>query len=133
MLFSDQHLGTLKNETYGQELILDIHDVPPEFFESKLIKKFSEDLCDEIKMKRGPNYVWGDDKSLGTMHNPKADGISCIQFLYTSSITIHAIDELQKVFVNIFSCHDFDAEVAKNFVLKNVGGQLASFTNLKRR
>ena len=122
----------LKLEDYGQEVIIDLHNVDPSFFAMKNVRHYVEKLCDEIGMKRGPIYVWGDDKSLGTMHNPKADGISCVQFLYTSSITIHALDELQKVFVNIFSCRKFDAEQALKFTTKHIGGDLARFRDIKR-
>lgn len=38
----------LKKEHYGQELILDLHDVSPDMFHTKVLKKFAEDLCDEI-------------------------------------------------------------------------------------
>jgi len=120
-------------ETYGQEVIIDLHNVNPDFFQMKHVRHYAEKLCEIIKMKKGPIYVWGDDKSLGTMHNPKADGISCVQFLYTSSITIHALDELQKVFVNIFSCRQFDADKAMKFTMQHIGGDLARFHNIKRQ
>lgn len=129
---ADESLEEVKEEDYGQEVIIDIHGVPPEFFNKNDVRKFTEALCDAIGMKRGPNYVWGDDNELGTMHNPKADGISCVQFLYSSSITMHAIDELQKVFINVFSCKTFDSEIVKKFVEEKIGGQIVSFHDFKR-
>jgi len=121
-----------KHESYGQELILDFHEVPKEFFDTKIIRKFAEELCDEISMTRGPIYLWGNDKSLRTMADPKADGISCVQFLHSSSITLHAIDELSRVFINIFSCKNFDVKKAKAFALENVGGKIVQIHNIKR-
>lgn len=124
----------VKNENYGQELILDIHNVPKGMIHKKHIRKFAEKLADEIGMKRGPIYLWGEEKELGTHpDNPKIDGISCVQFVYTSSITIHAIDELDKVFVNIFSCKEFDAEKAKQFVLENFKGEVVEEHNIVRK
>jgi len=128
-----ESVSELKQEDYGQEVIIDLHNVDKDLFDTKIIRKFAEELCDEIGMTRGPIYLWGNDKSLGTMHNPKADGISCIQFLYTSSITMHCIDELGKIFINVFSCQTFDADKVKEFVLDTFGGDIVSFRNIKRK
>ena len=122
-----------KNETYGQECILDVHGVPDDFFRDKKVRHFAEKLCEEIGMTRGPIYLWGNDKSLGTMHDPKADGISVCQFLHSSSITIHSIDEFNKVFINVFSCKNFDIEKVRKFTEENVGGTIVSLHNIKRK
>jgi len=124
--------SVLRRQAYGQEAIIDLHDVPLDRFHHKIVKDFAEKLCDEIGMQRGPVYAWGDDEDLGTMHNPKADGLSCIQFLYSSSIVVHAIDELGKVFVNVFSCKNFDQEKVLRFALATFGGRVAAFHNIKR-
>ena len=121
------------NKDYGQELILDFSDVPKEFFEQHRIKKFTEILAHEIEMTKGPNYVWGNDKDLGTMHDPSADGISCIQFIMSSSILCHCIDEEGKVFVNIFSCKKFDADKAQKCAEKAIGGKLVAIHNIIRK
>jgi S-adenosylmethionine/arginine decarboxylase-like enzyme len=86
-------------------------------------------------MIRGPIYTWGGEKKDLHAHpeNPKIDGISCVQFLHSSSITLHAIDELNKVFINVFSCEKFDAEMVKQFALDNVGGVLVTYHNYRRK
>ena len=130
---SDEIIEETKEEHYGQEVIIDLHDVDPEIFQTHILKKFAEDLCDEIGMQRGPIYSWGQDKFEGTYKtHPKKDGISVVQFLYESSITIHALDELQKIFINVFSCKDFDPEQAKAFALKTLGGNLVTEHNIVR-
>jgi S-adenosylmethionine/arginine decarboxylase-like enzyme len=129
---ADSHLEEIKEADYGQEVIVDVHDVPVEFFNKKSVRQFTEQLCDEIGMKRGPNHMWGDDNELGTKDNPKVDGLSCVQFLYSSSITIHALDELQKVFLNVFSCKTFDSEKVKQLVEQKIGGRIVSFHDFKR-
>lgn len=129
----DANIQEITSESYGQEVILDIHDVPPEFFTTKNIRHFAEQLCDEIGMKRGPIYNWGEDKQLRDNYkNPKINGISCVQFLYSSSITIHALDEIHKVFINVFSCKTFDGEKAKQFAEENIGGKIIRYRNIKR-
>ena len=132
----EQDIKSVEHENYGQELILDVHDVPSEFFNRINIRHFAEKLCDEIKMKRGPIYIWGMDsqehKAKKGEAAIKADGISCIQFLYKSCITIHALDEIQKVFINIFSCEPFDIKTATNFVNEFVGGKIVYKHNIIR-
>lgn len=130
---SSEEIEKDKETSYGQEVILDIHNVPDECFRKKFIRDFAEKLCDEIGMKRGPSYVWGEEKELRTMKNPKADGISCCQFLYTSSITLHFIDELNKVFINVFSCRNFDAEKVKKYAMENLNGKIVSYHNIVRK
>ena len=126
----------VSSENYGQELILDIHDVPPDFFNRIEIRHFAEKLCDEIKMKRGPLYSWGmtsqEHKAEKGEAAIKADGISCIQFLYKSSITMHCLDEINKVFINIFSCETFSTEKAIKFVEEFVGGKIVYKNNIIR-
>lgn len=134
---AENTFGALAKKDYGQELILDIHNVPPEFFKRKQIRRFAEKMCEEIKMKKGPLYLWGKDEDEGKAKtgddNIKDDGISCVQFLYNSSITIHAIDEIQKVFVNIFSCDTFDVKKARSFAEEHVGGTIVATQNIIRK
>lgn len=125
--------GPELGSSYGMEAVLDIHDVPIEFFDDKNVRRFAEKLCDEIGMTKGPIYLWGDNKALGTMNDPKADGISVCQFLHSSSITIHAIDEFKKVFINVFSCKSFPADTVREFAEENVGGTIVSFHVFKRK
>lgn len=134
----EEEIKSQKKKKYGQELILDVHDVPMEFFTKKNVRQLSEHLCDEIGMVRkyAPNYIWGEEKELHKTKKKyggvKADGLSCIQFLYSSSILVHALDDIQKVFINIFSCEKFDAKKAEKFVLKTVGGKIVRADNIVR-
>ena len=122
-----------KKVPYGQELVLDLHDVDPEKIHVKALKHFAAALCDEIGMKKGPQFEWGAEKQLGKFENPKYDGISVVQFLYESSIVIHCIDELGKVFINVFSCKEFSAEMAKSFSIEYWGGKVVSEHNIVRK
>ena len=132
-LTKEQLIEIDKHKDYGQELILDIHDVARGRIHAKGVKQFAADLCDEIGMSRGPSFVWGTDSDKDEWKDPKADGISCVQFLHSSSITIHAIDLLNRVFINVFSCKSFDAEKAKAFAMKKFGGTLSGEHNIVRK
>lgn len=104
-------------DVYGLELILDLEDVPDEMFTEDKIKAFTVALCKKIKMRhdsRGP-ITWGNNSDENEESNIKSDGISCILFIETSSIVVHAIDLLNKVFINCFSCEDFDSYEAITF------------------
>ena len=41
-------------------------------------------------------------------------GTSAVQFILTSNVTIHTLDLLKRVYINIFSCKDFDPEIAQS-------------------
>ena len=103
--------------SYGQELILDIHDCDPSTFTRESIKKFWEALCIEIDMEREDYYFWdykGDPEGYEAAP-AHLKGISGVQFIKTSNITIHSLDELKKVFLNIFSCKSFDDLIVEEF------------------
>ena len=125
-----ESIEKVKKENYGRQVIINLHSVDRDKFSVESLRHYAEQLCDEIGMQRGPMHVWGNNKQLGKDHDPKADGLSVVQFLYQSSIVVHAPDELEKVFVTIFSCKEFDPEKAKKFTLKWFGGKIVSMHNI---
>ncbi len=50
--------------------------------------------------------------------DPKTKGTSAVQFILTSTIVIHTLDLMNAVYVNIFSCKDFDVYKAATFTAK---------------
>ena len=102
---------------YGYELILDLHNCDPNTFSRKSIRKFFNELCKQIDMK-AEKLCWWDDYGLEpefqqTQSHTK--GTSAIQFILTSNITIHTLDILENVYINVFSCKAFDTELALKF------------------
>ena len=53
--------------------------------------------------------------------SPHTQGTSAVQFILTSSIVIHALDQLRAVYINIFSCKVYDPKVAEEFSVKWFG------------
>ncbi|NTW30174.1 MAG: hypothetical protein HGA33_02770 [Candidatus Moranbacteria bacterium] len=103
--------------SYGKELILDLHECNPEKFTRESIGRYFVELCDLIDMQRADLHWW-DDLDLPEEERetePHLKGTSAIQFITTSNITIHTLDILKNVYLNIFSCKDFDTKVAKDF------------------
>ena len=113
---------------YGKELILDLHDCNIEKFTKKSLQKYFVQLCDLIDMERVKVRWWEDFDQT----EPHLKGISAIQFIKTSNVTIHALELLQAVYVNIFSCKDFDPMKAKAFTENWFGGKTVNFEVIDR-
>ena len=104
---------------YGKELILDIHKCRLDDCNREFLELFFKSLCLHIQMKREDLHFWdyeGDDDAYNKAPE-HLQGISAVQFISTSNITIHTIDPLGCVYLNIFSCKDFSAEKVKAVVL----------------
>lgn len=102
------------SKPYGKELILDLHECNPVTFSRNAIERYFIELCRAIKMERCDLHFWDDvgvPKKL-RQTEPHLKGTSAIQFILTSNITIHTLDDLGQVYVNIFSCKDFDGNKA---------------------
>ena len=105
--------------SYGFELILDLHDCDVSTFNRKSIKAYFKKLCGAIDMKRVELHFWDD---LGVPEeerqtSPHTKGTSAVQFILTSNITIHTLDLLRAVYVNIFSCKPYDKELAEKLTI----------------
>jgi S-adenosylmethionine/arginine decarboxylase-like enzyme len=116
------------NKPYGQELILDLHhcnnmDVDTQAFCEELAELVNMQIEDFHRWESGPE----DEK------NPKTFGKSAIQFILTSNITIHILPLLGNVYVNLFSCKEFDQDVAADFCEKYFNGVIAGRHFIDRR
>ena len=120
---------------YGKELILDIHNCDVSKFNRIDIENYLIELCDNIiDMEREDSYWWDyEDDPDGYKEAPShLKGTSCVQFIMTSTITIHSLVDLKKIFVNIFSCKDYDAEMATVFTEKYFGGKVETYEVIAR-
>jgi S-adenosylmethionine/arginine decarboxylase-like enzyme len=120
--------------TYGKELIIDLHSCNINTFNRESIEKYFVELCDLIDMQRCELHFWDDtdvaeeDKQI----LPHTKGTSAVQFILTSNITIHTLDILGKVFINIFSCKDFDEQKALRFTEKFFKGNAIKYNVIER-
>jgi len=119
---------------YGKELILDLHECNPSTFNRKSIRNYFKELCDLIEMERCELYWWDDyGVSLEEQQTePHMKGTSAIQFISTSNITIHTLDLLENVYLNVFSCKEFDSDVVKKFSEDWFKGKTVNFQVIKR-
>lgn len=122
-------------KNYGQELILDLHRCNPDRFTREVIGEYFVSLCDLIDMERCDLHWW-DDRDLPEAEKetePHLKGTSAIQFIRTSNVTIHTLDILKNVYVNVFSCKDFDPKIAKDFTAKWFEGEVVNYQVIVRK
>ena len=118
---------------YGKELILDLADcrLPVNRYR---IKKYFEGLCELIDMERCEYHFWDYEGDIeACMAAPDhLQGTSAIQFIMTSNITIHTLDKLGMVLINIFSCKEFDEFKAVCWSVDFFKGLVKNQTTIKR-
>ena len=119
---------------YGYELILDLHGCDVSKFNRTSLDGYFEKLCKAIKMQKCERYFW-DDVGLPPekrQTSAQTKGSSAVQFILTSSIVIHTLDLLEAVYVNIFSCKEFDKEVAEKITKEWFGANGCSARFIER-
>ena len=92
------------------------------------------ELCNLIDMQREDLYFWDE------LYTPKKDrfteehliGTSAIQFITTSNITIHTLDVMQRVYLNIFTCKPFNEKLAIKFCKDWFDGKIITQRLIKR-
>jgi len=121
-------------KNYGKELILDLHNCNSTLFTRKHIRKYFKELCLLIDMEREAIHWWdykGHPEEYA-LAPPHLKGTTAVQFIKTSNITIHALDDLRKIYLNIFSCRDFDENVVIKFTESWFEGRLANQSIVSR-
>lgn len=105
----------MNKKVYGFELILDLHGCDVSTFSRDSLKNYFEKLCDEIKMTRCELHFW-DDVGVPIEEqqtSPHTKGTSAVQFILTSTIVVHTLDLMDAVYINIFSCKEYDKDKAE--------------------
>jgi S-adenosylmethionine/arginine decarboxylase-like enzyme len=114
---------------YGKELVLDIHNCDISKFNREDIEAYLKELCNNvIDMERADLHWWDyqDDPEYYAEAPPHLKGTSCVQFIMTSTIVIHTLEDLGKVFINIFSCKTFSVEDAEKFTAEFFKGKVVN-------
>jgi S-adenosylmethionine decarboxylase len=110
----------LERLSYGQEVLIDLHSCDATKFTRSQIEQYCAELCELIEMERCDLHFWDDVDVPEEEHqtHPKTKGTSAVQFILTSTIVIHTLDLMKAVYVNIFSCKEFDTDEAAKFTAK---------------
>jgi S-adenosylmethionine/arginine decarboxylase-like enzyme len=115
---------------YGYELILDMVDCKSDTFTRIRIRPYLTGLCVRAGV-TAENLEWYDYED-ENMSQEELDavpdhifGTSAVQFITTSSIVIHTLPRLNRMFLNLFSCDKFDAKEVVGYTQENFGGRVA--------
>ncbi len=98
---------------WGKLASVNLYGCNPNLIKNKRhIRCYVKELCKEINMKPyGKTIVKRFGKS-------DLNGISVLQFIETSSITLHFDETQNRAFIDIFSCKDFNENNAEDFSKK---------------
>jgi S-adenosylmethionine/arginine decarboxylase-like enzyme len=105
------------DEPWGMLAAIDLHGCERGRLEDPdTIRRFVPTLIEAVGMRaHGPLRLdrFGDDE---------LEGWSALQFIETSSITIHADEVFGRCFIDVFSCRPFDPAVAAAIAVAHFGG-----------
>jgi len=115
----------MTRDAYGYELILNLHGCDVSTFNRKSLDGYFETLCKAIKMQKCERYFWDDvgvpEEERQT--SPHTKGTSAVQFILTSTIVIHTLELMEAVYINIFFCKEYDAELAEQITREWFGAE----------
>jgi S-adenosylmethionine/arginine decarboxylase-like enzyme len=119
---------------YGKELIIDLHFCDVSRFNRRDLKIYFKKLCKIIDMQREKLVFWDDLKTAEEFKqtSPHTLGTSAVQFILTSNITIHTLDIMKRVYINIFSCKEFKCEDALKFSVNFFKGTAVNYQIMER-
>ena len=101
---------------YGRELILDLKDCDVKKFTRDSLNEYFTTICNLLKLNKVQVHFWDYENEFERKDAPKhLAGVTAICFLTTSNITIHTLDKLKQVHINIFVCGHFDRDIATDY------------------
>lgn len=123
------------NDCFGVELILDLHFCNIATFNRNSIEAYFVELCVLIDMEREDLFWWDyeDDPKEYAKAPDHLKGVSAVQFIKTSNITIHTLDVLRCAYINIFSCKGFPTLDAANFTREWFQGTIVTEEIIRRK
>jgi len=116
-----------EQQPWGKSMSLDLYECEHDrLTDGKLLEEFVGQIIKVIGMvAHGPCYV--DRFAEGEL-----EGFSAMQFLKTSSVTVHLDEVANRAFIDIFSCKDFDPEPAETYAKQFFGAKTSKHTVLVR-
>lgn len=110
--------ASAKPAPWGMLAAIDLHGCDRARLEDpETIRRFVPEVIDAIRMHaHGPLMV----ERFG---EGELEGWSAMQFIETSSLTIHADEFSGRCYVDVFSCKAFDPELAATIAEQHFGGR----------
>jgi S-adenosylmethionine/arginine decarboxylase-like enzyme len=103
---------------WGYHFHLDASGCDPKAIKTrKVIKNFITELVPAIDM-----IPYKDPKIVKFGTDDKA-GYTLVQLIETSNICAHFVDETNAVYLDVFSCKEYDPQIVEDLVVKYFGAQ----------
>jgi S-adenosylmethionine/arginine decarboxylase-like enzyme len=95
---------------------------PAAIRDAERIRQYVIEVCDLIRMKR-----FGEPQVVHFGPNDRVAGYSMTQLIETSLISGHFANEANAAYIDIFSCKEYEPEVAAEFTRRFFGADSAVF------
>lgn len=115
---------------YGKELIADVSGCNVRTFTREAIEEFMVAVTAEIGAERADLHFWdyhGAPEEYAAAQ-PHMKGTSAVQFISLSTIVVHTLEDLESVYVNVFSCGGFDDLAVAGLCESHFAGKAACRT-----
>lgn len=112
---------------WGKSVAIDLYDCAHDRLTSgELLKEFIAEVIKIVGMEaHGPCYV-------DRFGEGEIEGYSGMQFIKTSSITVHLDEVGHRAFIDIFSCKHFEAAPAETYAKDFFGAKTSKVVELSR-
>ena len=112
MLAKTSYKNIKVNDTYyyGKHMIMTCEACSESLLDVGIMKKFLQDLADAIDMIR-----YG-EPTVARFGEGIEEGLSGVQLITTSALTIHTNDQARDLYLDVFSCKWFDEQTVIDFV-----------------
>jgi S-adenosylmethionine/arginine decarboxylase-like enzyme len=106
-------------DVWGIASSIDIYGCDPDTIrDADLIRSFTHELCELIEMRR-----FGETQVVHFGEDEKVAGYSMVQLIETSLISAHFANQSNTVYLDVFSCKQYDPETVRQFARRFFGGQ----------
>jgi S-adenosylmethionine/arginine decarboxylase-like enzyme len=95
---------------------------PAAIRDADLIRRYVIEVCDLIRMKR-----FGEPQVVHFGPNDRVAGYSMTQLIETSLISGHFASEANAAYIDIFSCKEYEPEVAAEFTCRFFGADSVAY------
>lgn len=113
---------------WGYHLMLDCAECNDGIKSKENIKNFVEELINKINM-----VAHGDPIIEYLLPDEPNCGYSLMQLITTSNICAHFVESNHTAYIDIFSCKEYNTEIAKDIVRKYFGASKMKSTFVKRQ
>jgi S-adenosylmethionine/arginine decarboxylase-like enzyme len=105
--------------TWGKHLILDAAGCSPKLIRNEIVvASFAKSLVKRIDM-----IAYGEPQVV-MFGSGNKKGYTLVQLIETSNITAHFVEENNSMYLDVFSCKDFNADLVKEAVREYFGAKM---------